>query len=588
MRSFYFNRWTSAVIAFLLLFCIFSTVFFSCQPDTKERGFILRIRLRDDVDCLHPIISQSAIATQIEALIMLPMIEYSADKLELSPLLVKNTPELVGSTDSTNMYRCELLEEAKWDDGTSISAYDYAFTVKAALNPYVRNPSWRSFLKNISNIQIDTQNSRILEVQVKKEYMLGKEVSGNVNLYPEHVYDPEGIMRTFRIGDLIHKDSLAWTPEERSALMRFADAFQSAEACKSGIQGAGPYKLASWEAGSRIVLEKKQNWWAKDKSQGNKMLEAYPDRIEYLIMPDEAATILALKEGSIDFASGISPLQFNALRMDSNYTKKLQFLTTGFFQYALLELNTRKDVLSDVHVRRALAYLTDVNSYIRDLMLGMADPIVGPIHPIKPYFNKDLKPIPFNPDSAKALLAAAGWKDSDKDGILDKQLQGKKQKLSLKFLTSGELSKKIALLMQAEAQKVGIELLPENKETSLYMKDLNERSFDIAATIIAQQATSLYDPFQSYHSTSAKPGGGNRSGIQSSSLDSTIIEIRSAANSDARYNAYYQFQKKLYDLQPQIFLFSPQERLIARSGIMVEPIMRRPGYLENSFRKARN
>ena len=139
--------------------------------------------------------------------------------------------------------------------------------------------------------------------------------------------------------------------------------------------------------------------------------------------------------------------------------------------------------------------------------------------------------------------------------------------------------------MQAEAQKVGIELIPENKETSLYMKDINERSFDIAATIIAQQATSLYDPFQSYHSSNAKPGGGNRCGLQSASLDSTILLIRNAPNEIVRDQAYHQFQEQLYSLQPQIFLFSPQERLISSSSIVVEPILRRPGFLENSFRK---
>lgn len=570
----------NSILLFLLI-VLFSIG--SCNQKEQKEEYVLKIRLKDDVDCLNPIVSQSAVATQIEALIMVPMIEYHAHKLELSPLLVKSVPQIIGSNDSSTIFACELLEEAKWDDGSPVLASDYSFTLKAALNPYIKNTSWRSFLKNLRAIQFDPAKPKAMEIHVAKNYMLGPEVSGNLNVYQESVYDSAKVMRNFSAADLIYKDSAAWTPQEHALLKSFADRFQSAEFCKSTISGAGPYRIKSWDAGSRIVLEKKNNWWGSPLKDKDLMLEAKPDLIEYLIMPDEAATILALKEGSVDIATDISPRQFKSLKEDSIYRDKLSFHTVGFFKYSILELNTRNAGLDDVNVRKALAHICDLNTYINNLMEGFADPVTGPIHPLKYYYNKNLKSPEFDPKRAKSLLEQAGWSDSDRNGLLDKQLNGRKTQLSFRILTSGAVSSRIGLLLKAEAEKIGIEIIPETKETALFIKDINERNFDIAAVTVTQQATSLYDPFQIYHSSQSKPGGGNRSGLHSPEVDSCINIIRNSTSDTERTQAYMRFQSLLSDYQCQIFLFSPQERIIANRRIDMKTIARRPGYLENSL-----
>jgi len=557
----------------------------SCKSPSAEEHFTLRIRIAQDPDCLHPIQSQSALATQIEALVMMPMIEYGAGQLELRPLLVKEVPVVVDRTDSTTVYFVEFREEARWDDGRPITGNDYTFTVKASLNPFIANPSWRSFLKNIHDVRVDSVNERKVYIQVAKDYMLGSEVSGNVNLYPEAVYDPVGVMRGYEVYDLARRDSTGWTPAESDALRRFAASFQSSGFCKSDIQGAGPYRLSTWEAGARIVLERKDEWWGSLLQSEDPLFAAFPKTIEYLVMPDEAAAILALKEGSIDLAAGMSPRQFISLKQDSSSSPALHFYTTGFFQYALLELNLRKPALSEWAVRRALAHLADVDGYIRNVMLGLADPISGPVHPRKSYYNDTLRPISFDPAMSRKLLEDAGWADHNRNGILDKTIDGRLQELQFSLLVSGELSRQVALLLASEARKIGVEIVPESREMAVFISDLNARNFDLAAVTISQQATSLYDPFQVYHSQNARPGGGNRSGLQSPLVDSLIMAIRTTADEAERSALYRHFQAVLYDAQAQIFLFSPRERIVTTHRIALEPILRRPGYLENAVRR---
>ncbi len=569
------NTFKINFIAGLLVLCL------SCQSDKKEDGFHLHIRLKEDVDCLQPIVSQTRSASQIEALIMLPLIEYSMDKIELTPVMVKELPKLISSTDSNSVYASEIVEEAVWDNGLPVTGFDYQFTVKAALNPFIKNTNWKSSLKNIIDVRCSESRPKYLEVVVIKNYLLAKEISGNINVYPESVYDPEKIMRQFSIQDLLRKDSSSWDANEINLLRKFADQFQSAEVCKSRISGSGPYRLASWDAGSKIILEKKKNWWGEKLAQTNPMLKAFPDKISYLIIPDEAAAILALKEGSIDICTDISPRQFEALKTDSSSKLNLQFLTPGIFQYNYIDYNNRNPILSDAKVRRAISHLVDVPSFIKNVMQGLAEQVVSPVHPSRPYYNNKLTPLVFSPDTALSLLRQSGWSDSNQDGILDKRIHGKLTPLSLKLLVSSEGGKKLALILQEQAKKIGVEILPETKDFSLILKDLNELKFDMVALNIGQQP-SLYDPFQNWHSSNAKAGGSNRCGYINPEMDRLIQLIRSTESEAERNQAYLRFQEILWEDQPQLFLFSPRERLIAQSRIQIEASSRRPGYLESS------
>jgi peptide/nickel transport system substrate-binding protein len=253
--------------------------FYQCKSDrSEESGFNLRLRIKDEPDCLNPIVSQSAIATQIEALVMFPLFEYDMDKLELSPLMVEKMSEAEIVNDSTVAYSYRIRQEAKWDDGQAVTAADVAFTVKAALNPFVKNPNWKSALQNIIDVQGEGKD---LKVWVERKYLLSQEVSGNINIYPAHIYDPQKNMQDVSISALKQNDSTAFTSQQWMQLKNFADVFQSDSICRKGISGAGPYALKRWDAGSKIVLEKKKNWWGVSFADSIPMLSQFPDRIEY-------------------------------------------------------------------------------------------------------------------------------------------------------------------------------------------------------------------------------------------------------------------------------------------------------------------
>ncbi|MEO6189168.1 MAG: ABC transporter substrate-binding protein [Saprospiraceae bacterium] len=573
-----FTPLAKSLTPFLLFIFILSTIEFHCSEDKKDKDFVLRIRLADEPDCLHPVVSQSSLATQIEVLIMPPLFEFSPNKLEFSPILVKSMVDPVIVNDSTVSYTYELQENAVWEDGQPLTVDDIIYTIKSTLNPCIRNKTYAGFFKNIRDVKSTSSNNKTVTFLINKNYMQGQEMSGNYCIYPEHIYDPNSVLRKFSLQDLMHKDSANWSAEEWNNLKSYGSEYQSQKFCKEKIVGCGPYKLLTWQSGSKIILEKKKNWWGDSLVSKYPLLISKPDRIEYWIMPEEASALLELKNGNIDIISELTPKVFEELKdKDSD---KLNFATPTLMQYMYIDINHRNPVLSNLKVRMALSHLINVDQFIKEQYNGLALRINSPVHPSKSYYNSSIESIKYDPLKATQLLKEDGWKDTNGDGSLDKKINGKTQELAFRFyLTNKETSKKFGLLLQEECKKVGIKIDLIPKEAASLMNDLNELNFDLV--LIAQrQSPSLWDPFQMYSSSNTKAGGFNKSGYATSKSDSIIASIRNAGTENERNKLYLEFQKILHDEVVQIYLFSPLERIVYSKRINLVESSRRPGYYE--------
>ena len=152
---------------------ILSMSIFQCTNDRKDKEFVLKIRLADEPDCLHPVVSQSSLATQIEVLIMPPLFEFSPDKLEFSPILIKSMVEPVIVNDSTVSFTYELQDNAVWEDGKALTVDDIIYTIKSSLNPCIRNKTYAGFFKNIRDVKSTSSNNKTVTFLINKNYMQG-------------------------------------------------------------------------------------------------------------------------------------------------------------------------------------------------------------------------------------------------------------------------------------------------------------------------------------------------------------------------------------------------------------------------------
>jgi peptide/nickel transport system substrate-binding protein len=269
------------------------------------------------------------------------------------------------------------------------------------------------------------------------------------------------------------------------------------------------------------------------------------------------------------------------MKNDPEWKSKFQFATPAILQMNYLLLNNRDPILADKKIRQALAYCIDYDGILNNLYQGLANRTVGPIHPSKPYYNKELKPIQQDIGHSIELIKEAGWKDTNGNGIPDKVINGKKEELMIRVeITGQEEGRTVANILKENAKKAGIEINIEVVDASQFNQDRRQNTFQIEP-FRARSLANLDDPYQTWHSQSDKPGANNFSGFRNEKADSVINEIRTDASEKERDKDYYALQEIIYDEQPVIFLYVPLERIIVSNKFEFTPSARKPGYFEN-------
>ncbi|NJK82650.1 MAG: hypothetical protein HC912_01390 [Saprospiraceae bacterium] len=352
------------------------------------------------------------------------------------------------------------------------------------------------------------------------------------------------------------------------------------------MSGSGPYRLKEWTTGQRLVLEKKQNWWGAKYAKENTFFQAKIDEITYQPIADGQTANIALQGEQIDVRASIAPTDFDALTKDG-YTPTLYELTKApTFNYGLWYINTKNKKLNDKRVRKALAHLLDVDQIIETVQNGLVERIVSPILPMMLGYNNQLQPISFDVDKAKALLAEAGWRDSNNNGIVDKMIDGQVLEMTLELLSVAgvQTQQDMALIFKEDAIKAGNQYRNNCQKNLIAMRsDMNKRNFDLVQSGLSIPTPWIFDPKQSWHTESDTPDGFNRSGFGNATSDALIDEIRVTQDTKKELDLYKQFQDIIYDEQPVLFLYGLPNFMAIHKRFKTETYALRPGYFPGTF-----
>ena len=567
---------------------LFAFLFSSCKTGSDSTApLTLNVRIPIEPESLNPLFAKSSYATQITSLILLPIAEYDPVSLKLSPLLITEIPSAENITEGKHAggqrYQLHFRPEATWSDGKPVTAEDYLFTLKAIFNPYVSASTTRGFLSFITEVETDPNDPKHASAYIDSSYILALEIVTNFNLYPAHIYDPQNFMSKITLGELMDPNK-KWSAEQDTLLKQFATSFESPHFGREVVSGAGPYEFDNWATGGFIRLKRKNNYWGDKITNAPLLLQAYPTEITYRIITDAATAEAALKSEEIDVMGDVSAATFVKMKNDPEWSSKFQFASPALLQMNYLLLNNRKPVLADKRIRQALAYTLDYDGIMNNLLQGLGERSVGPIHPSKPYYDKELKPVKQDINKAIALIKEAGWKDTNGNGIPDKMIDGKLQELSIGIkITAQEEGKAIANILKENAKKAGIEINIEVLDNSQFNEDRRQGNFDVEPMRFRSQPA-IDDPYQNWHTESDKPGGGNVSGFHNTAADSIINEIRTDTSEKERDHDFQSLQELLYNEQPVIFLYVPLERIVVSKKFEFISSSRKPGYFENLFK----
>ena len=366
------------LLAPLAILTLFSS---SCRREEqssmhKRSSNEVSIRLEAEPDRLNPLLSTISYSRQVFDPLHLYLMNYDPTTLVLVPQLLKETPkiELIknGVFEGGTKYSFEIREEAVWDDGKPVTAADYEATLKLIFNPFLPTLGYRTFLENIQSFDIDKMNPKKFTIILNDTYFAGLESLTNVvPVLPKHIFDADNSLDTVSLLKLISDPSPENQLKNYPFIKDFADYYLGEFFSRNpeGVNGAGPYKLVSWQSGQEILLEKKQAWWGDKLATDNAAFQAFPDKLLFKIIPDPVSALAALKNEEIDVMQNIAPEDFLVLTSDSTTKAHFSFYTPSSLSSYYISLNTRLPILSDKKVRRAFAHAIDVDELIKNVFI---------------------------------------------------------------------------------------------------------------------------------------------------------------------------------------------------------------------------
>ncbi len=448
-------------------------------------------------------------------------------------------------------YTFDLREEIRFSDGKPLTTEDVLFTFKVIKNPEVQLTGFvRSGFKDLKAVRPDGLY-RITFVY-REPYFYHAINIGRRWILPKHHYDPDGLMDRVRIEDLI--DGTWEAGPQADLVRRFAEQFNR-DFSRHAL-GSGPYLFPnSDDAASpgKTVLERDADYWGR----GRKDLppSGYVDKLVFNVVVNPDAAFIELVNGNLDVLN-MYPLPFKekswSAAFTSRYLKVIRYASGVNF----IAWNNTHPIFRDKRVRRAMSHLTPRKSIIRNLIYGLGVTIDGPVHMSRPEFHAGLEPLEYNRDRAVELLQEAGWTDTDRDGVLDRVVDGVKTAFEFEFLVAAgsPLSKDIALVMQDELANVGIGCRVREIDRSIFGERLREREYDALFTGVGSHPAVPLDLYSSWHSAEVREGA-NYSCFANEEADRILERYRRTFDADRRISLYRRLQEILYDEQPYTFIF---------------------------------
>ncbi|HTA83088.1 MAG TPA: ABC transporter substrate-binding protein [Bacteroidia bacterium] len=547
-----------SIIAFLCACLVIS----SCSTYKNNPTQVVLWQLGDP-GMLNPVLASDLGSEDIDNNIFQPLLNFDYRTLKLVPVLADTLPTVKIDSAGRMLITFEIRKEAKWDNGSPVTAKDVEFTLKVIKNPAVNDEALRSYYDMVSDIILYPDKPKKFTVVYNEKYMMAVIATGtDTYILPEYRYDSNKYMESFTVKQMYYDTSTAHNPK----MIAFAKSFNADKYSRDTnyVSGSGAYQFKSWATGQRIVLMKKNNWWGDDLKTKNCFFEANPSKLIYQTINDMTSALVSLKAGNIDVIGNIKPSDFAELPKSEKFSQNFNTYRTLKLSYSYIGLNMANPKFADIRTRQAIAHLIDVPRIIRNVYYGYAQQVIGPVTPMDSLnYNYSIKPYSFNIDTARALLAAAGWKDSDGDGILDKKIDGKKTDFIIDYLCNAgnEQRKKVGLMFKEEARKVGIEVNIVQQEANVFRSNLKTHNFDVCMDVWGFQPGPM-DFKQIFYTTSALNKGSNVISFGDAKSDALIDSIRVELDETKRAKMIKRLQEIMHEQCGDIFLCA-QQALIA-------------------------
>ncbi len=419
-----------------------------------------------------------------------------------------------------------LRKNAKWHDGQPFTAEDVRFTHETMINPKTPTAYREDFLQVKAVGVLDPYTVR---VRYARPFAKALETWEMWTL-PKHLLAP-----------YVAAGRLREAPQNRRPV------------------GVGAYRFVEWKSGEKVVLVANPDYF-----EGR----PYLSRIVYRIIPSQATIFLELRAKGVDFA-GLTAIQYKRQTDYPAFNKayrKYQYPGNG---YTYLGFNLKDPRFADRRVRQAFAHAINKQELIDGVLLGLGREATGPYKPETWPYNPDVQRYPYDPERARRLLAEAGWRETNGDGILVKN--GEPFTFTILTNQGNEERKKVAEIIQQRLRAIGVTVEIRTLEWASFIKEfVQKRRFE--AIILGWGIGLDPDQYDIWHSSKTGPDELNHISYANPEVDRLLELGRASCRREERKKHYDRLQEVLAEDQPIIFLYFRDALPVVSSRIRgIEP-----------------
>ena len=369
------------------------------------------------------------------------------------------------ASDGGKTITVKLREGLKFSDGTPITADDFLFTLKVAVDEKSGALFRESFSSNGQPIKATKMDDRTFKLE-----------------QAQAAASIESFLAIFRPLPR-HKLEEMYTKGE------FSKAWDIASAA-ADLAVSGAFMLKEFVPNQRTILTRNPNYWKKDKA-GTPL--PYLDELVIEAIPDANTMLLKFQQGEVDLMDNIAPASYATLKQQTPAGLSVKdYGPSMLTDFLWFNQNDGKDAsgkpfvdpakrawFADVRFRRAIATALDRTTIINNVLRGLGTPINGLAAPSnKRWFSNDLPKYDFDLQKAKGLLQEAGFTNSE-NGLLDKA--GKPVEFTLIVDGTVAVRKDMATIIQEDLSKLGIKVNVAPLEKNAFVEMIGKTlSYDAA------------------------------------------------------------------------------------------------------------
>ena len=402
------------------------------------RGHTLRIHVDAEPGRLNPLVAPSVWARRITlGTVFEPLLRYVPP--EPGQVAGRYAPRLARSwrvMPSQTEIRIELEPGVTFHDGHPLTTSDVQFTLDAIRDPRRGIDHLRPMLDDIFAVELITSHEIRLVLKRPSGYVL--RALAEIPILPMHVYD----------GSLLAGVALV---------------------------GTGPWKYVS-NKGGVVHLARYEKYWRGKAAIAD---------LEFVHQADAAVALKDAKRGDLDIVPALIPAHWPEQASAPGLAASFRALELAPPRLRYLAFNASRAPLDDPQVRHALALLVDRRNIAKRVFDGLMRPATWPIWPGGLVSATEAPIADFDPGAAAKLLDAAGWTDTDKDGIRDRA--GKQLRLVMLGTEKPDAKDTSAPPPKLErdyfidaARRIGVVIEIKTGGESWIEKHLTDGSYDLA------------------------------------------------------------------------------------------------------------